>query len=149
MAVSSAQATEEISYMLTAAGKGDLAAVNAMLNSGASANVKDADGITALMYAARKNNAEVASALLNKGADVNAKDNGGWTALMFAAKKNYIDHTYHDHASILKFIEHNWGLPPLTNRSRDNLPNPLKDVNNPYRPTNQPAVGDLTTFFKF
>ena len=91
MAVSSAQATEEISYMLTAAGKGDLAAVNAMLNSGASANVKDADGITALMYAARKNNAEVASALLNKGADVNAKDNGGWTALMFAAKKNYID----------------------------------------------------------
>jgi len=64
-------------------------------------------------------------------------------------KKNYIDHTYHDHASILKFIEHNWGLPPLTHRSRDNLPNPLKDVNNPYRPTNQPAVGDLTTFFKF
>ena len=65
------------------------------------------------------------------------------------AKKNYIDHTYHDHASILKFIEHNWALPALSTRSRDNLPNPLKDVNNPYRPANQPAVGDLMSLFKF
>ena len=29
-----------------------------------------------------------------------------------------------DHVSIIKFIERNWGLQPLTNRSRDNFPNP-------------------------
>jgi len=35
-----------------------------------------------------------------------------------------VSHTYADHVSILKFIERNWGLRPLTDRSRDNLPNP-------------------------
>lgn len=32
-------------------------------------------------------------------------------------------HDYSDHVSILKFIERNWRLPPITDRSRDNLPN--------------------------
>ncbi len=64
------------------------------------------------------------------------------------AKKGYVDHTYNDHASILKFIEYNWGLKPLSPRSRDNLPNPI-DGKNPYRPENQPAIGDLTTLFDF
>lgn len=89
--VSPVMAAEDVSYLLTAASKGDLPAVKALLDSGASANAKDEDGITALMYAARKDKFEVVSALLNKGADINAKDNGGWTALMFAAKK--IQHT--------------------------------------------------------
>ena len=35
----------------------------------------------------------------------------------------HISHTYADHVSILKFIERNWHLKPLTNRSRDNFPN--------------------------
>ena len=39
----------------------------------------------------------------------------------------YISHTYADHASVLKFIEANWYLSPLTNRSRDNFPNPIVD----------------------
>jgi phospholipase C len=65
------------------------------------------------------------------------------------AKRGYIDHSYHDHASILKFIEANWGLPRLSQRSRDNLPNPVTSPYNPYRPTNQPAVGDLMSLFKF
>ncbi len=65
------------------------------------------------------------------------------------AKKNYIDHTYNDHVSIVKFIEHNWSLPNLSSRSRDRLPNPVKDANNPYRPANQPAIGDLTSLFNF
>jgi phospholipase C len=34
------------------------------------------------------------------------------------AKKGFVDHTYADHASILKFIERNWGLSPLSARSR-------------------------------
>ncbi len=58
-------------------------------------------------------------------------------------------HTYYDHVSILKFIEKNWGLSPLTNRSRDNLPNPETRRENPYAPINGPAIGDLTDMFDF
>ena len=47
----------------------------------------------------------------------------------------HISHTYTDHVSTLKFIEANWGLPPVTSRSRDNLPNPLFG-SNPYVPAN-------------
>ena len=49
----------EIPYLLTAASKGDLVTVKAMLNGGASANAKDENDITALMYAARKDQAAV------------------------------------------------------------------------------------------
>ncbi len=59
------------------------------------------------------------------------------------AKKGYVDHTYYDHASILKFIERNWSVPPLSVRSRDNLPNPVHDKTSPYIPKNRPAIGDL------
>jgi acid phosphatase len=65
------------------------------------------------------------------------------------ARKGYIDHGYADHASLLKFIERNWGLRPLTSRSRDRLPNPVMSPTDPYRPANRPAVGDLMTLFKF
>jgi phospholipase C len=58
-------------------------------------------------------------------------------------------HQYYDHVSILKFIEANWQLPPLTGRSRDNLPNPIRDPNNPYVPLNPPAIGNLMTLFRF
>ena len=60
-----------------------------------------------------------------------------------------VDHTYQDHASVVKFIERNWGLKPLTHRSRDNLPNPKMNADNPYVPTNMPAIGDLFTMFRF
>ena len=46
ISMSALQAAEPISYLLTAASKGDVAAVNALLKSGASANVKDEEGIT-------------------------------------------------------------------------------------------------------
>jgi phospholipase C len=57
-------------------------------------------------------------------------------------------HSYNDHASVVKFIERNWGLSPLTGRSRDNLPNPIH-TGNPYVPDNMPAVGDLFDMFDF
>ena len=65
------------------------------------------------------------------------------------ARRGHVDHTYNDHASILKFIERNWGLAPLSARSRDNLPDPVADAADPYRPRNSPAVGDLMTLFNF
>jgi phospholipase C len=60
-----------------------------------------------------------------------------------------ISHVYSDHVSILKFIEYNWKLKPLTNRSRDNYPNPKTAWYNPYVPLNSPAIGDLTDLFQF
>ena len=60
-----------------------------------------------------------------------------------------VTHSYGDHASILKFIERNWGLKPLTGRSRDNLPNPVMTANNPYVPANMPAISDLFDMFDF
>jgi phospholipase C len=60
-----------------------------------------------------------------------------------------VDHTYSDHASILKFIEANWGLRPLSSRSRDNLPNPVASPGSPYVPANGPALGDLMSIFDF
>lgn len=64
-------------------------------------------------------------------------------------RAGHIDHTYYDHASIAKFIEYNWGLPPISARSRDNLPNPRHTARDPYVPTNRPAIGDLTGLFDF
>ncbi len=58
-------------------------------------------------------------------------------------------HNYGDHVSLLKFIERNWNLQPLTNRSRDNLPNPKTAKNDPYVPTNSPALDDLFDAFDF
>jgi phospholipase C len=58
-------------------------------------------------------------------------------------------HNYGDHVSVLKFIERNWSLQPLTNRSRDNLPNPTFKKNNAYVPTNSPALADLFDAFDF
>jgi phospholipase C len=64
-------------------------------------------------------------------------------------KGGHISHTYADHVSILKFIERNWHLKPLTNRSRDNFPNPVSAHDNPYVPLNSPALGDLFDLFHF
>jgi phospholipase C len=65
------------------------------------------------------------------------------------ARRGHVDHVYQDHASVLKFIERNWRLPPLSTRSRDRLPNPRMDGDNRYHPLNAPAIGDLMTLFDF
>ncbi|HZR76162.1 alkaline phosphatase family protein [Bradyrhizobium sp.] len=61
----------------------------------------------------------------------------------------HISHNYSDHVSIIKFIERNWGLEPITNRSRDNYPNPIALPSNPYVPLNHPAISDLYDLFDF
>jgi phospholipase C len=61
----------------------------------------------------------------------------------------HVSHSYSDHVSITKFIERNWGLKPLTARSRDNDPNPIAAPSNPYVPLNSPAIDDLFGAFKF
>jgi phospholipase C len=64
-------------------------------------------------------------------------------------KPGHVSHEYDDHVSILKFIEKNWGLSPITKRSRDNLPNPVQNGENPYAPVNSPAIGDMMDLFSF
>ena len=46
-------------------------------------------------------------------------------------------------------MERNWGLPPITNRSRDNLPNPQSEIVNPWVPRNGPSIDDLYDLFDF
>ena len=65
------------------------------------------------------------------------------------SRGGHISHSYTDHVSILKFIERNWNLKPLTHRSRDNFPNPIVEDDNPYVPLNSPALGDLFDLFNF
>jgi phospholipase C len=62
------------------------------------------------------------------------------------ARPGFVDHTYSDHVSILKFIEANWGLSPLSPYSEDNLPNATPGV---YVPKDRPAIGNLMTLFDF
>ncbi|HKV82630.1 MAG TPA: alkaline phosphatase family protein [Candidatus Sulfotelmatobacter sp.] len=64
-------------------------------------------------------------------------------------RPGHISHAYADHVSILKFIEANWKLSPLTARSRDNYPNPIASEENPYVPLNSPAISDMMDAFDF
>ena len=64
-------------------------------------------------------------------------------------RAGHIAHDYADHVSILKFIERNWSLPPVTTRSRDNFPNPIPAYDNPYTPVNSPAISDLFELFEW
>ncbi len=64
-------------------------------------------------------------------------------------RPGHVSHDYSDHVSILKFIERNWNLPTISNRSRDNLPNPHVEDDNPYVPENTPAISDLFDLFTF
>jgi hypothetical protein len=57
-----------------------------------------------------------------------------------------VDHTYNDHVSVLKFIEANWRLSPLSAVSTDNLPNATPGA---YVPKVRPAIGNLMTMFDF
>jgi phospholipase C len=65
------------------------------------------------------------------------------------SRGGHVSHEYSDHASITKFIERNWHLPKLAAKTRDNLPNPVTSDENPYVPTNRPAIGDLFGNFNF
>jgi phospholipase C len=67
----------------------------------------------------------------------------------YYSKGGHVVHSYADHVSLLKFIEKNWDLPTISDRSRDNLPDPIVSASNPYAPTNAPAIDDMMDFFQF
>jgi phospholipase C len=50
----------------------------------------------------------------------------------------------------VKLVERNWKLHgTVSERSRDNLPNPQQDEDNEYLPRNMPPIGDLFDLFDF
>ena len=51
----------------------------------------------------------------------------------------HISHTYADHVSVLKFIEHNWTCRPSVGAAATTC-RPSSTPSNPYVPTNSPAV---------
>ena len=66
------------------------------------------------------------------------------------ATGGHISHAYNEHSSFVKFVERNWMLnTKLSDRSRDNLPNPKQDADQAYVPRNMPAIGDLFDMFNF
>jgi phospholipase C len=66
------------------------------------------------------------------------------------SRGGHISHVYAEHSSFVKFVERNWKLDTtLSDRSRDNLPNPRLKDDNPYVPSNMPAIGDLFDLFNF
>jgi phospholipase C len=66
------------------------------------------------------------------------------------SKGGHISHAYNEHSSFVKFVERNWKIDgALSDRSRDNLPNPKQDGDNVYVPRNMPAIGDLFDLFDF
>lgn len=77
--------------LCTAARKGDVRAINRLLESGAAVNSRDQHGWTALHRAAFKGRADAVRALLDKGVDVDARDEDGYTALHCAAESGQSD----------------------------------------------------------
>ncbi|MGA7833268.1 MAG: ankyrin repeat domain-containing protein [Terracidiphilus sp.] len=107
-AITGIQANAQGGGLITAAGKGDLVQVTALLNAKTDVNVKNYRGETALMVAAKNNHLDVVWVLLDAKADVDAKMSNvkaswdkltrwgapseapGYTALMLASNQGYL-----------------------------------------------------------
>jgi ankyrin repeat protein len=73
--------------MIYAAGNGNAASVQALLDAGIDAKVRYANDVTALMWAAAYGKLDSVKLLIARGADVDAKDNRGKTALTIAIEE--------------------------------------------------------------
>jgi ankyrin repeat protein len=81
-----------LTVLIAAVGRGDRAAVNALIAAGINVNETNNKGVTALMVAADKGDVDSLKALIAAGANLNTKDkNEGATALHVAAYKGYLD----------------------------------------------------------
>jgi hypothetical protein len=79
---------------LSAARRGDLAAVKTFLDKGVDVNTKTRYGATALAYACDKGHTEVVRLLIERGADVNVRDTFyNATPITWAAMKGHIEIT--------------------------------------------------------
>jgi uncharacterized protein len=77
--------------LVHAAGRGDLAVVQALLRGGADIEQRDAGGRTAILAATDGNHLHVVRELIAKGADVNAQDHQLDSAFLLAGARGYTD----------------------------------------------------------
>ena len=75
--------------LITAAGRGDLSRVKALLAAKADVNDNAGHGITALLVASQNGHQEIVQALLAAKANVNTKTRNGDTALMVALQNGH------------------------------------------------------------
>jgi len=80
---------QQADALLSSAESGDLTAIQHLLGSQVSANVRNSCDWTPLMKAAVNGHQAVVEQLLAAGAEVDATDQGGYTALMLAASNNH------------------------------------------------------------
>ncbi len=71
-------------YWETAVSRGDVAALEHLLDSGADVNALNQHGQTAIMNAAHHGQVEIVRLLIDRGADLNRSAKYGLTALMLA-----------------------------------------------------------------
>lgn len=74
-----------------AARKGEVRAIQRLIEGGASVNGRDQHGWTPLHRAAFKGHVDAVRVLIEKGAETNAKDEDGYTALHCAAESGHAD----------------------------------------------------------
>jgi uncharacterized protein len=94
--------------LITAAERGDTAAVLRLLAQGAPVNGRDARGRTAVMAATHANRPETVQALLKAGADVNLQDNLQDNPFLYAGAEGLLE--------ILKLTIDTGANPRITNR---------------------------------
>eukprot|EP01102_Stenamoeba_stenopodia_P010931 TRINITY_DN3333_c0_g1_i1.p1 TRINITY_DN3333_c0_g1~~TRINITY_DN3333_c0_g1_i1.p1 ORF type:complete len:1413 (-),score=426.56 TRINITY_DN3333_c0_g1_i1:107-4300(-) len=93
---SSFNSIEDASALCTAAAKGDLVNLKALLSKGANVNSADYDKRTALHVAAAEGQSEICEFLIKSGANVNSMDRWGNTPIENAARGK--------HESVLKLL---------------------------------------------
>ena len=79
------------SELIEAAGRGDLAHVRVLVESGAPIETRDARGRSVLLAATDGNHVVTARGLIARGADVNAKDDQQDSAYLLAGARGYIE----------------------------------------------------------
>ena len=83
---------ENFTALMFASEKGNIDAMNVLINAGADQMIEDANGYTWIHHAIHGDyKKEVLQSIIDLGADVNAANKQNFTALMFASEKGNID----------------------------------------------------------
>lgn len=77
--------------LISAAERGDTAAVLRLLSAGAAIDARDARGRTALLAATHANQVTTAAALIDAGADINIRDDRKDNPLLYAGAEGLLD----------------------------------------------------------
>ncbi|KGR79157.1 ankyrin repeat domain-containing protein [Ureibacillus manganicus] len=77
--------------LISAAARGDIKAVLALLEDGADINATDHYGNTAVMAATQKNNVDTVKVLIGQGADINIRNNNMDNVLLYAGAEGLLE----------------------------------------------------------